>query len=162
MLWPFLIVFGLAVFGACRQAGERTGEWAAFWWVTGVVLMQAPVPEPWRWMYAAALWTIIPLFVGMRIGAARAALVMAAIPLGYWAIAANGFGIVALGTGGLNLAFAVTELAGVAAVLTAGWGGLRHVRDRLAAGRGGRRVRILDPRPSVVVPPHRGKARDQP
>ena len=153
MLWPWFLAFGLITLGAGWLASDRRGQWVAGIWCLGILLMQAEIPEPGRWIYAVALWTVLTTIVGLRSDTVMAALCMWLVPIGYGWLAADAFGLVPLGTGGQNFAFGITEAAGVAAVLAGGRGiprGIgRWIRDqrasRVASMGGGRSVAIAPP-----------------
>lgn len=150
MWWPFFLAFGLLVFALSWRAKDSRGEWVAGVWIIGIILMQLPIVEPFRWLYAAALWTMAALIVGLMINAAKAGLIMALIPVGYWALFFDASGYVDLGWMTFA-AFGITELAGVAAVIVGGSEGLRHGwssyfgRGRRVLGRG--RQMAMEARP---------------
>lgn len=151
-LWPWLMAFGAFVYiGGCI-ARDGLAKWVSAWWVVGIVLMQADIEEPIRWLHSAALWTVLTVVVGVRVGATLPAALLFLIPVGYAGLALNAFGLVAFGTGGEILAFAITEVAGVAAVIA----GARRVPRglfRMDRVRRADRIRILDYRRQVVAEP---------
>lgn len=130
MWWPFFLAFGLLVFALSWRAKDSRGEWVAGVWIIGIILMQLPIAEPFRWLYAAALWTMAALIVGLMINAAKAGLVMALVPVGYAGLFFDAAGHAALGWMKFA-AFGITEVAGVAAVIIGGSAGLRHVGSDL-------------------------------
>ncbi len=155
------MAFGAFVFiGGCI-AKDGLAKWVSAWWVAGIVLMQADIGEPYRWLYAIALWTFLTVVVGLRVGATLPAAMMFLIPIGYAGLALDAFGVIGwfladfdisgLGTGGQIVAFAITEAAGVAAVMI----GARRVPRglwRMDRIRRADRIRILDYRRQVVDP----------
>ncbi len=134
MWWHWYLLLGLIILGAGWLVRDARCQWVAGLWCMGILAMQVHIGEPWHWVYAFALWTLVALFVGLRIGAVWSALFMAAIPLGYAALAVDS--LMALGTEGRILAFTITEAAGVVAVIVGGSGlpnGFRRLgraRDR--------------------------------
>ena len=125
MWWPFFLAFGLLVFWLAWRASDRRGEWVAGIWCLGIILMQLPVVAPFYWLYGASLWTVAALVIGLMVGAARVGLIVAAIPVGYWALYFNATGHLPLGWGEF-VAFGITEFAGVLAVSIGAGKGIRH------------------------------------
>lgn len=146
MLWPWFLAFGVVAFALSWRSSDRRGEWVAGIWCLGIILMQLPVEEPFRWLYAGALWTFAALVVGLMVGAAKVALILALIPVGYWALYFDGQGFVQLDWAKV-VAFAVTEIAGVAAVSFGSSKGVRDAWNDLF----GRHRRVLGGRGSPSV-----------
>ena len=126
MLWAFLLAFGGLMFAMSWRASDARGQWVAGICIVGIILMQLPVAEPFRWLYAGALWTVAALIIGLMIGAARVALIAALIPLGYWGLYFAAVGAVSLGWW-RNAAFGLTEAPAVLAMIIGGWGGVRNL-----------------------------------
>lgn len=138
MLWVLLLAFGGLMFAMSWRASDARGEWVAGICIVGIILMQLPVAEPFRWLYASALWAIAALIIGLMVGAARVALIVALVPLGYWGLYFDAVGAVPLGWG-IYAAFAITEISVVLAMLIGGWAGVRDTW----LGPSGRGLRFL-------------------
>ena len=141
MLWPWFLAAALAVLGLGLCARDRLSVWMAGLWAVGIILTAltglVDILEPWRWLYAVAIWTTLAVIAACRYGAENAALCFWLIPVGYF--------LLAVGTGPLWIWHGITEIAGVMAVVIGGRGipnGIRnriHGRSRsgiLAMGRG--------------------------
>ncbi len=139
MIWPFLLAAALIVWAWCAWRSDRAGEWVAGLLFVGVVLMQAPFPEPLRWLWAASLYGWIALAASRHTSVRkRTVAAIMAIPIGYMGLALVAiFGITlseALGYGhltvfGLPLSllersalFGLTEVPWVVALISGGWG----------------------------------------
>ena len=126
-LWHGYLLLGLCAVMAGWLTNNRVCQWVAGLWCLGIILMQAPIEEPYRWLYAIALWTVLALFTGLHVRAALPAFFIALIPLGYAALLLNSG--LPIGAVGVTIAFTVTELPGVIAIVVGGWGVPNGIRN---------------------------------
>ncbi len=133
--WPWLLALGLIVLAAGRWRRDSLAMWVAGLWALGIALMQVPIQEPWRWLYAAGLWTVVSLVATWHVRAGWAALALWVIPAGYFGLA--------VGAGPPIIWFAVTEAAGVAALIISSGGMFNDLRDWFVNSRGGRDIPLV-------------------
>jgi len=114
MWWPWYLAGSCIVLGAGWWRHDSLAMWIGGLAAFGIAAMQLPLPEPWRWIYAAGLWALIALIATFHARAGLAALVLWIIPVGYF--------MLAIGTGWRTAAFIATELPWVMAMLIAGLG----------------------------------------
>lgn len=113
MWWPFYLAGSCIILGLGWWTRDSLAMWLGGLAAVGIVAMQLSLDEPWRWVYAATLWTLIAIVATFHVHAGWAALALWIIPVGYF--------MLAIGTGWRTLAFAATEAPWVIAMLLAGW-----------------------------------------
>ena len=84
MWWPFYLLLASAVCVLGLLVKVEQATWIGGIVVVGIIAMQLPIDEPWRWVYAAVLWTVLATACLFRIGSEWAALALWLVPAGYF------------------------------------------------------------------------------
>ena len=129
-VWPFMLSGAALVAVAGWLLRDGVALYVGAVCALGIIAMQLPLVEPWRWAYAFALWTVCAITVSTRDGGQIAGFILFAVPLGY--------ALLFFGWGPRLFAFIVTEVPFVLALIAGGWGLPDGWRDyRMDHRRGG-------------------------
>lgn len=120
-LWPWLLGFAVVAGFVGIAAGHRPLIWTAGLVAAAIAVMQLPLQEPHRWLYAAFVYLLVAVAL-KALGFKWPLVAISAVVVGYFALALIGLFNIDVGQEFVWGIFGVTEFGVILAILLSGWG----------------------------------------